>query len=221
MEVYYLEQEVSNAAKQRLYSGGRSLHDNTTPVVIVRRFISVLGVKDRVGLLSLTFRDAARVQAGQICKIIKSTPGQFHTWVIEEGVQPGLHIEHKTSRVKQYFKQNRAMRTETTINDPKDFGVNQDFAQLAYLQQIGRTINRRLLDVHRVSHNCHLSQQNVERVVLPTFTAEGQRAPGPRFGQPRVMALLAALTAFVPATQGFTHRTLRPLVADLMAVDPP
>jgi hypothetical protein len=152
-------------------------------------------------------------------KIIKSTPGHFRTRVIEEGVQPSLHIEYKTSRVKQYFKENRALRTETTINDPRDFGVNKDLSQLAYLQQIGRTINRRLLDVQRVSHNCHLSQQNVERVVLPTVSADGQRAPGLRFGQPRVMALLAALTAFVPATHGFTHRTLRPLVADLMAVD--
>jgi hypothetical protein len=135
-------------------------------------------------------------------------------------VQPSLHIEYKTSRVKQYFKEHRALRTATTINEPKDFGVNKDISQLAYLQQIGRTINRRLLDVQRVSHNCHLSQENVERVVLPTVTADGQRVPGLRFGQTRVMALLAALTAFVPATQGFTHRTLRPLVADLMAVDP-
>jgi len=160
-----------------------------------------------------------RVQLVFDRKIIKSTPGQFRTRVIEDGVQPSLHIEYKTSRVKQYFKENRALRTETTINDPKDFGVNKDLSQLAYLQQIGRTINRRLLDVQRVSHNCHLSQENVERVVLPTVTSDGQRAPGLRFGQTRVMALLAALTAFVPATQGFTHRTLRPVVADLMAVD--
>jgi hypothetical protein len=88
-----------------------------------------------------------RVQLVFDRKIIKSTPGHFRTRVLEDGVQPSLHIAYKTSRVKQYFKEHRALRTETTINDPKDFGVNKDISQLAYLQQIGRTINRRLLDV--------------------------------------------------------------------------
>ena len=45
-----------------------------------------------------------------------------------------------------------------------------------------------------------------------------QRAPGLRFGQLRVMALLAALTSFLSATQGFTHRSLRPQVADLQGL---
>ena len=159
-----------------------------------------------------------RVQLVFDRKIIKTTPGQFRTRVIEDGVLPSLHIEYKTSRVKQYFKEGRALRTETTINDPKDFGVNKDLSQLPYLEQIGRQINRRLLDVQRVSHNCHLSQENVERVVLPTVTDDGQRAAGLRFGQLRVMALLAALTSFLAATQGFTHRSLRPQVADLQGL---
>lgn len=151
-------------------------------------------------------------------KIIKTTPGQFRTRVIEDGVQPSLHIEYKANRVKQYFKEGRALRTETTINEPKDFGVKKDLSQLPYLEQIGQQINRRLLDVQRVSHNCHLSQESVERVVLPTVTDDGQRAPGLRFGQLRVMALLAALTSFLAATQGLTHRSLRPRVADLQGL---
>ena len=96
--------------------------------------------------------------------------------------------------------------------------MNKDLSQLPYLEQIGRQINRRLLDVQRVSHNCHLSQESVERVVLPTVTEDGQRDPGLRFGQLRVMALLAALTSFLAATQGFTHRSLRPQVADLQGL---
>ena len=87
------------------------------------------------------------------------------------------------------------------------------------LQQIGRTVNRRLLDVQHVSHNCHLSQENVNRVVLPTITEDGQRAPGLRFAQPRVMALFAALASFVPMTHGFTNASLRTRVADLLGVE--
>jgi len=161
-----------------------------------------------------------RVQLVFDRKVIKTTPGQFRTRIIENGVSPSLHIEYKKSGVKQYFKENRGLRTETTINDPqKTFGVNKGLANLPYLQQIAREINRRLLDVQRVSHNCHLSQESVERVVHPTVTEDGQRAPGLRFGDSRVMALFAALTLFVHATYGFTHRRLRQDVADLLGVD--
>jgi hypothetical protein len=66
-----------------------------------------------------------RVQLVFDRKITKATPGQFRTRVIEDGVQPSLHIEYKSNRVKQDFKEGRALRTETTINEPKDFGVNK------------------------------------------------------------------------------------------------
>jgi hypothetical protein len=36
--------------------------------------------------------------------------------VITDGVEPSLHVEYKSSHVKQYFKEQRALRTETTIN---------------------------------------------------------------------------------------------------------
>jgi len=160
-----------------------------------------------------------RVQLVFDRKIIGSTPGRFRTRVIEDGVNPSLYIEYKKSLVKQYFKEGRALRTETIINDPKDFQVRMDLSNLPFLQQIGREVNRRLLDVQRVSHNCHLSQENVERVVQPTVTSDGQRAPGLRFGQARVMALLAALTLFVPNAFGFRHGDLRSQVADLLGTD--
>ena len=152
-------------------------------------------------------------------KIIKTTPGQFRTRVIEAGVHPSLHIEYKKAHLKQYFKEGRGLRTETTINDPKDFGVNKGLVNLPYLQHLGRQINQRLLDVQRVSHDCHLAQHSVNRVVQPTVTADGQRASGLPFGQPRIMALFAALTLFVHATFGFTHPNLRQKVADLLGVE--
>ena len=34
-----------------------------------------------------------------------------------------MHIDDKNSKIKQYHKLGRALRTETTINDTKDFGV--------------------------------------------------------------------------------------------------
>jgi hypothetical protein len=157
-----------------------------------------------------------RVQLVFDRKIIGSTPGRFHTRIIEEGANPSLYINYKKAVLKQYFKEKRALRTETSINNPGDFYVRKALSNLPYLQQIGREINRRLLDVQHISHNCHLSQNSIDRIVQPTLNTEGQRAPGLRFGQLWTMALLAALTSFVHAAFGFRHRDLRSHVADLL-----
>jgi hypothetical protein len=149
-------------------------------------------------------------------KITRATPGRFRTRVIQAGVQPSLHVEYKTSHVKQYFKEDRALRTETTINDPNDFGVNKGLRNLTHLQTVARHINRRLLDVQRVSQNCALSHEAIERVVRPTVTDDGQRAPGLPFGDLRVMALFAALSLFSHLPDGFSNRSLRTPVAQLL-----
>jgi hypothetical protein len=160
-----------------------------------------------------------RIQLVFTRKVTTRTPGRFQTRVIHNGVQPSLHINYKKSHVKQYFKENRALRTETTINDSKDFGVGKDLSNLAYLTLIGRNINRRLLDVQRVSHNCGLSGESIERVVTPTISHDGQPAPGLKLGDPRVMALLVALTLFFHLLNGFRNADLRKHVAKLLDRD--
>jgi hypothetical protein len=153
-------------------------------------------------------------------KITRATPGRFQTRVIQDGVHPSIHIDYKRCHLKQYFKEGQGLRTETTINNPKDFYVNKDLSNLPFLQQIGRRINRQLLEVQHLSQNCTFSAESVERIVQPSVTAEGERVSGLRLGQPRVGALLAALTLFIHIPHGFTNRSLRPHVADLMGASP-
>jgi hypothetical protein len=47
----------------------------------------------------------------------RRTPGTFRTRVITDGVTPSLHVDYKNSKIKQYHKLGKAIRTETTIND--------------------------------------------------------------------------------------------------------
>jgi hypothetical protein len=150
--------------------------------------------------------------------VTKKTPGQFRTRVIQDGVHPSLHINYKDFDLKQYFKEGRACRTEGTFRNPKDFGINKGLANLPYLAKIGRQINRRLLEVERVSHNSGLSGDSIQRVVQPTVTEDGQKSPGLKFGQPRVMALFLALTLFQHLIDGFRNCDLRGQVADLLGV---
>jgi hypothetical protein len=150
--------------------------------------------------------------------VTKKTPGQFRTRVIQDGVHPSLHINYKNFDLKQYFKEGRGCRTEGTFRNPNDFGVNKGLSNLPYLQKIGREINRRLLEVERVSHNSGMSGDSIQRVVQPTVTADGEKAPALKFGQPRVMALFLALTMFQHLIDGFHNRQLRALVCDLLGV---
>src|ERR1700682_429288 len=152
--------------------------------------------------------------------VTKKTPGEFRTRVIQDGVRPSLHIQYKNFDLKQYFKEGRGCRTEGTFRNPNDFGVNKGLANLPYLQKIGRQINRRLLEVERISHNSGLSGDSIQRVVQPAVTEDGKEAPGLKFGQPRVMALLLALTLFHHLIDGFRNHDLRQQAADLLGVTP-
>jgi hypothetical protein len=134
---------------------------------------------------------------------------------------PSLHIEYKSFDLKQYFKEGRALRTEGTFRNPKDFYVNKGLPNFPYLQQIGRHINRRLLEVERVSQNCGLSAGSIQRVVQPTVTEDGQKAPGLRFGDPRVMALMLTLCLFTHLINGFRNQDLRRHVASLLGPKKP
>jgi hypothetical protein len=151
--------------------------------------------------------------------VTKKTPGEFRTRVIQDGVHPSLHINYKNFDLKQYFKEGRGCRTEGTFRNPNDFGINKGLTNLPYLQKIGRQINRRLLEVERVSHNSGLSGDSIQRVVQPTVAEDGKKSPGLKFGQPRVMALFLALTLFHHLIDGFRNAGLRQHVADLLGVD--
>jgi hypothetical protein len=50
-------------------------------------------------------------------KILRTTPGRFRTGIITEGVTPSINAYYKNTRIKQYHKEGRPLRTETTINN--------------------------------------------------------------------------------------------------------
>lgn len=149
-------------------------------------------------------------------RITSRTPGKFRTRVIQDGVLPSLHIAYKSFDLKQYFKEGRALRTEGTFRNPGDFNVNKGLSNFGDLQQIGRQINRRLLEVEQVSQNCGLSADGVERLVQPTVSEDGQKAPGLRFGDRRVMALMLTLSLFTHLINGFRNQDLRRNVTYLL-----
>jgi hypothetical protein len=152
-------------------------------------------------------------------KVSRRTPGRFRTRVITEGVVPSLHIDYKNTRIKQYHKEGRALRTETTINNTRDFSIGKRLKNLPALRQIGFRANRRLLDVQKISHDCSLGEDAFNQVVRP-IEVDGQRASALRFGDPRVQGLFAVLAVFSLQLQGFTNAELRALLAPMLGLDP-
>ena len=150
-------------------------------------------------------------------RITKRTPGRFSTRVITHGVIPTLHVSYKTSKIKQYFKEERALRTETTINNTRDFGIGRLLKNLPALREIGVNANRRLLEVEKISQDCQLGHETFEQVNRPQVV-EGQRASALGFGDERVMALFQALCLFMLLPQGFRNANLRDHVAQLLGV---
>jgi len=144
------------------------------------------------------------------------TPGRFRTRVITDGVIPSLHIDYKNTKIKQYHKEGRALRTETTINDTHDFGLSKRLTSLPALRQLGFTANRRLLGVQTISHDPIRGAQAFTELTAPILTEVGTRIPGLRFGDTRVHALLRALLIHRLLPHGFTNRELRTLIAPLL-----
>jgi hypothetical protein len=150
-------------------------------------------------------------------RITKQTPGRFQTKVITKGVEPVLQAHYKHSKVKQYFKEGRALRTETTVNDPYDFGINRTLSTDTWqqLRSTGDQINDRLLDAQLQACQCAPDPTTLTRLVSPSIE-DGQPAPALHFGDPRVMALLACLCSYQHLFAGLTNRTLRPMLAELI-----
>lgn len=152
-------------------------------------------------------------------RVTRRTPGQFRTRVLTQGVQPTLHVDYKNSKIKQYHKENQALRTETTINNTYDFQIGRLLKNLDALRQIGFKANRRLLQVQRLSHDCLIGAEQFEQLSHPLQVGE-QRASALRFGDQRVIALMQSLCQFTLNPQGMRHRNLRPAVAQLLGLTP-
>ena len=138
------------------------------------------------------------------------------TKVVTVDTEVSMNAFFKHSRIKQYLKDGRALRVETVINSPDDLNCHRRLEHLNELQAKARAANARLLDTERVGQGCVLASPAFERVALSSVTTDGRRAPALRFGDPRVMALVGALCIALNNVVGFTNRSLRAQVSQLL-----
>jgi len=150
-------------------------------------------------------------------KLRPNTPGKFSTKVITRGVDPQLSCTYKSARLKQYFKEGRALRTETVIADTRDFGIGRRVCAKNWqaLRAVGNSANQRLCDAQAADARPAPDVVTLARVTRPT-TENGLHAPALSFGDPRVMALLAVLLLWRHLLAGFRNRQLVWLMSNLL-----
>ena len=150
-------------------------------------------------------------------KVMPRTPGRFTTRVVTRGVDPQLSCTYKSSRLKQYFKLGKALRTELVIGDTRDFGIGRRVCAMNWnaLRAVGDSANRRLCDAEAQTARPAPDIVTLTHVTRPSTTNDGLHAPALAFGDPRVMALLTCLVHFSHLLAGFTNRQLVELVTSL------
>jgi hypothetical protein len=177
---------------------------------------STVGSRHSTGVLALSTLDCGRSTRGAAApdrRISRRTPGSFRTRVLTVGVEP-------TGRLRRRPQSTVHSRQMPVPVDYRLWTVDARRRRADHLRRIGRNANRRLLTVERLSHNCTIGSGTFERIVLPATDENGQPHPGLRFGEPRVMALLAALCLNLHLPNRFSNRTLRCAVAALQGKDP-
>jgi hypothetical protein len=145
------------------------------------------------------------------------TPGPFATRVVTAQTIPTITFRYKHSTIKQYQKEGIALRTETTINDTYDLGIGRRLQHLAEVRARGEAMNERLLEHEAGAETARLAGPELTDLVRPT-TRHHRRIAGLRLGDPRVMALLAAVVMFAHLPAGFSNAQLRRHVAALLSI---
>ncbi len=120
------------------------------------------------GQLALGRPDHVEIVFGR--KITAATPGPVPHPDRHKRCASPYPRHYKRSKVKQYFKHGRALRTETVINDPGGFCVGRTLnaSDWLALTRVGHETNERLISAQLAA--------TLQRVVSPSI---GDSPPAP------------------------------------------
>lgn len=146
---------------------------------------------------------------------------RFMSRVFTYGVIPVFAIFYKSNKLKQYYKEGKALRTEITINHTPDFGIGKTLTTDNFnaLLEVGSNAIDRLLQMETLCQNPIVSTEKIGAIESATEVAGRRISPLPRSNN-RVRAVFSALIACHMMVEGFRNRDLRARVAHLLGKDP-
>jgi len=141
-------------------------------------------------------------------RITKAYRGGLKTQIADHHLgNPVIRSEYKDSSVKQYVRDHRLLRNETTSYNTRDLGVGKSIRNLPQLRQVMSGINDRYLAIQQDVLETYIDRGQLARLRQPTITASGRRTPGLKLDDPRLLAVMQALTCFVHLARGGRFRT--------------
>ena len=146
---------------------------------------------------------------------------RFMSRVFTYGAIPVFHVYYKSNKLKQYYKEAKALRNEMTINNPRDFGVGKMLTQENFqgIKEVGLDTIKRLLRIETLAHDPSVSLEKLDSIEEAAEVAGRRVSPLPR-SKKRTRALLNALIACHLITGGFRNRDLKSRVAHLLGKTP-
>jgi hypothetical protein len=128
---------------------------------------------------------------------------------------PAIRSHYKKDWIKQYARDHLMLRTEVVLNDTYDLGIPKSIQNLAKLRRLLHPINQRYLDVQQDVLETFIDRDELRQLSRPSISPSGRRTPGLRVDDPRLLAVMQALTRFAPLTHAGVFRTkdLHPFVA--------
>jgi hypothetical protein len=125
---------------------------------------------------------------------------------------PVLRTSFGATTLKQYTKSKVLLRTETACFQLRELSVPKDVKNLPKLRAVLESSNERYLNAQQDVLASSIDRGQLERLRQPTVSVSGRRTPGLRLDDPRLLALLQALTCFAYLLGKACFRT-----ADLLA----
>ncbi len=120
---------------------------------------------------------------------------------------PVIRSDYKRGSVKQYVRDHLLLRTEATSYHTADLGIAKSVEHLPKLRAALRGINERYLDVQQDVLETYVDRGQLAQLRQATVIAGGRRIPGLKLDDPRLLAVMQALTRFTHVARADCFRT--------------
>lgn len=130
---------------------------------------------------------------------------------------PCIKSWYKSTYIKQYNKGGVVLRTEACTNNTHDLKINKNLSNFKYLLFVLKNCTTRYLNVQKVIDQTTIGGEKYIALTEPTVT-NGQRIPGIRLENPRLLKIMEAIEKFSNLVDGFTNSSLRQLINRLEGV---
>jgi hypothetical protein len=134
---------------------------------------------------------------------------------------PVISSSYQHTSIKQYVSHGVGLRTESTSYQLGDLHIKKNTDNLPKVREVLGTANQRYLDVQQDVLASYIDRGQLQELLRPTISATGRRVPGLHLDDPRLLALLQALTCFMYLSGKGSFRTKDLLVDAQKALDKP